>query len=68
VPVNRGEYTPRGGDVAIIARLKRRLQTPQDLQNISQEDLEFHVAVYEEMEVREYKPPTMLIYTLPATL
>jgi hypothetical protein len=46
VPVNRGEYQPRVGDIAIVVRLKKRLQTPQDLKDIKVEDLEFHVVNY----------------------
>ena len=67
VPVNRGEYQPGAGDVAIVARLKKRLQTPQDVRDVRPEDIEFYIVVYEELEVREYSPPTMAIYTLPAT-
>jgi hypothetical protein len=47
VPVNRGEYAPKAGDVAIVVRLKRRLQTPQDVKEVKPEDLEFYVVSYE---------------------
>jgi len=66
VPTNRGEYTPEVGDVAVIAKLRRRLQTPQDLKSITVEDLEFYIIVYESDEVRE--PPVFAIYTFPTTL
>ena len=51
VPVNRGEYIPEKGDIAVVVRLKRRLQAPQDLKDIKPEDLELHVVVYEEDRV-----------------
>jgi hypothetical protein len=46
VPVNRSEYEPRVGDIAVIARLKRRLQAPADIKDLKLEDLEFHVVNY----------------------
>jgi hypothetical protein len=46
VEANRAEYEPQVGDIAVITRLKKRLQTPQDLKDIKVEDLEFHVANY----------------------
>jgi hypothetical protein len=46
VPVNRSEYEPKVGDIAIVVRLRKRLQTPQDLKDINLEDLEFHVVNY----------------------
>ena len=67
VPTNRSEYTPSAGDVAIVVRLKKRLQTPQDVRDVRPEDIEFYIVVYEELEVKEYSPPTMAIYTLPTT-
>jgi transcription elongation factor len=51
VQVNRGEYEPQRGDIAVVVRLKRRLQTPQDIKNVTLEDLEFYVVSYEEDEV-----------------
>jgi hypothetical protein len=64
VPMNRAEYDPQRGDVAVVARLKRRLQAPQDVKDVRLEDIEFHLVVYEEDRVRE-EPPTFIIYTLP---
>jgi hypothetical protein len=64
IAVNRGEYEPKVGDVAIVVKLKKRLQTPQDLKSITVEDLEFYIVVYEDDRVRE-EPPTFIIYTLP---
>jgi hypothetical protein len=47
VPVNRAEYIPFTGDIAVVARLKRRLQSPTDIKDISPDDLEFHVVNYD---------------------
>jgi len=52
VPVNRAEYTPVVGDIAIVVRLKKRLQAPQDLKSVTLDDLEFYVVNYE-LEVSE---------------
>jgi len=52
VPVNRGEYEPAKGDIAVVVRLKRRLQSPQDLKEVKPEDLEFHIISYEDDTVR----------------
>jgi hypothetical protein len=52
--VNRGEYVPEVGDIAIVVRLKRRLQTPQDLKDIKLEDLEFHIINYNNSWVPGY--------------
>lgn len=40
VAVNRGEYVPAPGDVAYVLRLRRRLQAPGDVVEVSPEDLE----------------------------
>ena len=47
IPVNRAEYSPEVGDLAVVVRLKRRLPAPQDVKNITVEDLEFYVVNYE---------------------
>jgi sporulation protein YlmC with PRC-barrel domain len=46
VPMNRSEYVPEVGDIAIVVRLKRRLATPQDVKDVKVEDLEFHIVNY----------------------
>jgi hypothetical protein len=55
VPVNRGEYEPRAGDIAIVVRLKKRLQTPQDLKDIKLEDIEFYAVNYYSDWVPQYE-------------
>jgi hypothetical protein len=47
IPVSRAEYEPQVGDIAVVVRLKRRLQSPQDIKSVTIEDLEFHVVKYE---------------------
>jgi len=46
IQANRGEYTPREGDVAIVVRLKRRLEKPEDVKNVKPEDLSILVVHY----------------------
>jgi len=59
-------YKPREckGDIAIVVRLKRRLEKPEDIKNVKLEDLEFYVMSYENDRVQN-EPPTYVIYTLP---
>jgi hypothetical protein len=51
VPVNRGEYNPERGDIAVVVKLKRRLQAPQDVKEVTLSDIELYVISYEEDEV-----------------
>ncbi len=46
VQMNRSMYIPKHGDIAIIVRLKKRLEKPEDIENIKQEDLEFRTIKY----------------------
>jgi len=46
IPVNRGEYTPTTGDTVIVARLARRLEKPEDINNLTLEDLKLYEVVY----------------------
>jgi hypothetical protein len=56
IPMNRGMYVPSNEDLAIIARLKRRLEKPEDVKSVKPEDLEFLlVRYYVGVEVIEYK-------------
>jgi len=48
IPVNRGMYDPRPGDVAVVVRLKKRLEKPEDVQNVSESDVEFILVEYSE--------------------
>lgn len=52
VAVNRGMYQPEhhsfsdGHDVAIVARLKKRLSRPEDVKNVTVDDLEMWLVWY----------------------
>jgi len=48
VPVNRAMYDPRPGDIAIVVKLKKRLEKPDDVKNVKPEDLEFILVEYHE--------------------
>jgi hypothetical protein len=48
VPTNRAMYDPKVDDVAIIVRLKKRLEKPEDVKNISESDIEFILVEYHE--------------------
>jgi len=47
VPTNRGMYDPRPGDVAIVVRLKRRLEKPEDIKDVKESDVEFILVEYQ---------------------
>jgi len=46
VPTNRAMYDPKVDDVAIIVRLKKRLEKPEDVKNVSENDIEFILVEY----------------------
>jgi hypothetical protein len=46
IPVNRGMYKPRNWDLAIVVRLKKRLEKPEDVKNITVNDVEFLLVKY----------------------
>jgi hypothetical protein len=48
VPTNRSMYDPKPGDVAIIVRLKKRLEKPEDIKNVTVSDVEFILVEYYE--------------------
>lgn len=48
VAVNRAMYDPVTNDVAIVARLKKRLERPEDIKNVKIEDIEFILVEYHE--------------------
>jgi hypothetical protein len=48
VPMNRSMYDPRPGDIAVVVRLKKRLEKPEDVQNVSESDVEFILVEYHE--------------------
>jgi len=45
---NRAMYEPRPGETAIIAKLKKRLEKPEDLKDVKESDIEFILVNYEE--------------------
>ena len=48
VPTNRTMYDPRPGDIAIVVRLKKRLEKPEDVKNVTVNDIEFILVEYHE--------------------
>jgi hypothetical protein len=48
VPMNRAMYDPKPGDVAIVVRLRKRLEKPEDVKNVKLEDIEFILVEYRE--------------------
>jgi hypothetical protein len=46
IPANRGMYDPKPGEVAIVVRLKKRLEKPEDVKNVKPEDIEFILVEY----------------------
>jgi len=46
VPFNRSAYDPKPGDVAVIVRLKKRLEKPEDVKNVTVNDIEFILVEY----------------------
>jgi hypothetical protein len=48
VPVNRSMYDPQPGDLAVVVRLKKRLERPEDVKNVRLEDIEFILVEYRE--------------------
>jgi hypothetical protein len=56
IPVSRGMYVPNDRDLAIVVKLKRRLEKPEDVKSVKPEDLEFLlVRYYVGVEVVEHK-------------
>ena len=48
IPMNRGMYEPTPGDTAIVVRLRKRLEKPEDVKNVRPEDVEFILVEYHE--------------------
>jgi hypothetical protein len=48
IPTSRAMYDPKPGDVAVVIRLKKRLEKPEDVKNVKPEDLEFILVEYHE--------------------
>jgi hypothetical protein len=54
IPVNRAMYMPRNKDIAIVVRLKKRLEKPDDIKNITENDVEFLLVRYYNADVVTY--------------
>jgi len=50
IPYNRAMYKPNYDDYALVVRLKKRLQKPEDIKDIKPEDIEFRLVLYAEFE------------------
>ena len=48
VPVLRDQWVPKDGDLAIAIRLRKRLSKPEDIENVTPEDLEILWIIYHE--------------------
>jgi hypothetical protein len=46
IPVNRAMYIPQNRDLAIVIRLKKRLEKPEDVKTVKPEDIEFLLVRY----------------------
>jgi hypothetical protein len=46
IPVSRAMYTPRNKDLAVVVRLKKRLEKPEDVKNVKPEDIELLLVKY----------------------
>ena len=48
VPMNRAMYDPEPDDIAVVVRLKKRLEKPEDIKNVAVDDVEFIIVEYSE--------------------
>jgi hypothetical protein len=56
IPMNRAMYMPQNGDLAIVIRLRKRLEKPEDVKNVTENDIELLlVRYYTNVDVIEYK-------------
>ena len=46
IPSNRAMYEPKPNEKAIVVKLKRRLERPEDLMNVKEEEIEFLLVEY----------------------
>jgi len=46
IPVNRGMYTPQDRDLALIIRLRKRLEKPEDVKTVTPNDIELLLVKY----------------------
>jgi hypothetical protein len=56
VLMSRAMYTPKNGDLAVIVRLRKRLEKPEDVKNVTENDIELLlVRYYTNVEVVVHK-------------
>jgi len=56
IQTNRGMYKPKDNDLAIVVRLKKRLEKPEDVKNITTNDIELLlVRYYTNVHIVEFK-------------
>jgi hypothetical protein len=48
IQFNRAMYDPKPNDIAVVVRLKKRLEKPEDVKNVKPEDIEFILVEYSE--------------------
>jgi hypothetical protein len=46
IPVSRAMYVPQNWDLAVVVRLKKRLEKPEDVKTVKPEDIEFLLVKY----------------------
>jgi hypothetical protein len=46
ISVNRAMYSPKNGDLAVIVRLRKRLEKPEDVKNVTENDVELLLVRY----------------------
>ena len=46
IQMSRAMYVPQNNDLAIIVRLKKRLEKPEDVKNVTEKDIEFLLVRY----------------------
>ena len=57
IPMNRAMYVPEKYDLAIVVRLKKRLEKPEDVKNVTEKDIELLlVRYYTNVDVVVHEP------------
>jgi hypothetical protein len=46
IPMSRAMYMPQNGDLAIVIRLRKRLEKPEDVKNVTENDIELLLVRY----------------------
>ena len=56
IQMSRAMYTPQNLDLAIVVRLKKRLEKPEDVKNVTEKDIELLlVRYYSNISIVEHK-------------